>query len=236
MWTPTALGSEAYPAAARGWRVVEHQYTISTRKIVDTKDEQNLLEDILEETKPNYPPEAAHLHYLLKTPFRYPPSPYGSRFRRPFDGRGVFYCAEAIRSALAEFTYWRKRFFNASPGIPLPRNHESLTVFSVQYGTDRQLDLTRPPLVRDRKYWIDADNYSATQALADAAREAGIEVIRYESVRDPKHGANLALLSPKVFTTHEPLEQQTWYLYLASSEANCVRDNSRETFTFFPGK
>ena len=141
--------------------------------------------------------EADHLHYLLKTPFRYfPPNPHGSRFRRPHDGRGVFYCAEKIRTALAELSYWRRRFIEASPGTPLPRNHEALTVFSIAYQVDLQLDLTLPPLVAERHLWTHPDDYTATQVLAESARDGGVKAIRYESVRDPKHGANLALLTP----------------------------------------
>lgn len=232
MWTPTALASEARAAGGEAWRVVEHQYTVSTRKVVDTLDEQGLLEDILEQTKPPYPPEAAHLHYLLKTPFRYPPSPFGSRWRRPNDGHGVFYCAEAIRTALAEFSYWRRRFIEASPGTPLPRAQEALTVFSVAWRSRRRLDLTRPPLDADRELWTHPEDYTATQALAGEARRAGIDVIRYESVRDPAHGANLALLDPGVFDCQAPTAQQTWYLYLGATESNCVRAGRDESITF----
>lgn len=232
MWTHTALASEAGPSAGEAWRVVEHQYTVSTRKVVDTLDEQSLLEDILEETKPAYPPAAAGLHYLLKTPFRYPPSPFGSRFRRPHDGHGVFYCAEAIRTGLAEFSYWRRRFIGASPGTPLPKTQESLTVFSIAYRTPLRLDLTWPPLDADRSLWTHPEDYTATQALAEEARRGGIELIRYESVRDPEHGVNLALLDPAAFDGITPVVQQTWYLYLGSTESNCVRAGRDESFTF----
>ena len=71
MWTPTELASESHFRAGRAWRVVEHQYTVSTRKIVDTRSEQELLEDILEQSKPPVPRGAEKLHYLLQTPFRY---------------------------------------------------------------------------------------------------------------------------------------------------------------------
>lgn len=213
--------------------MVEHQYTFSTRRVVDTQFEQELLEDILEESKPPYAPGTEHLDYLLKTPFRYPPSPYSSRFRRAHEGVGVFYCAEAIRTALAEFSHWRRHFFMASPGTPLPRHEESLTIFNVAYQAQLQLDLTSPPLLVDRIRWTDPADYSFTQALADAARAGGIDVIRYESVRDPERGPNLALLRPQVFAHPAPLSQQTWYLYLGLTETNCTRSTGRgETFTF----
>lgn len=212
--------------------MVEHQYTASTRKVVDTQEEQDLLEEILEETKPAYPPEAAGLHYLLKTPFRYPPSPFDSRFRRPQEGCGVFYCAETLRTALAEFSYWRRRFIQASTGTPLPRTQECLTAFTITYQAQRQLDLTRPPLDADRALWTHPFDYSATQTLAREARRGGIDAIRYASVRDLDQGINLALLDPAVFDCTEPVRQQTWYLYLGSTESNCIRAGRAEAFTF----
>lgn len=235
MWTPSALASEAGKAGGEIWRTVEHQYTTSTRKIVDTRAEQELLETILDKSKPPYPPDVEHLHYLLKTPFRYlPPNPQGSRFRRARSAAGVFYGSEELRTALAELSYHRVRFFSASPQTPLPRNAERLTAFTVGYATARGLDLTRPPLNRDRALWTERHDYSATQALADAARQAKIETIRYESVRDAQAGANAALLTPRVFTTDEPITQQTWLLYLADTEVNCVRatDRGSESFVF----
>lgn len=236
MWTPTALASEARLMAGTVWRVVEHQYTASTRKIVDTLAEQDLLEEILEESKPPYPPEAERLHYLLKTPFRYyPANPYGSRFRRCNIGEGVFYASEHIRTALAEFSYYRIRFFQASPDTPLPRNEERLTAFTAAYQSHKALDLTLAPLNRDRHQWIAANDYSATQSLADNVRKAEIDAIRYESVRDAEQGINIALLQPSVFVSQKPIIEQTWFLYLAPTEVNCVRVNtggSDEKWTF----
>ncbi|KAF0190492.1 MAG: RES domain family protein [Gammaproteobacteria bacterium] len=228
MWTPTELASNARSLGGTLWRAVEHQYTVSTRRIVDRMDEQALLEDILEETKPVYPPEADGLHYLLKTPFRYDaPYPNGSRFRRSGPGAGVFYAAEKIRTSLAEFISWRLRFFKASPATPFPKNEGRLTVFSANYQTAAALDLTVPPLDRDRSLWMQPRDYSATQALADTARAAAIEALRYESVRDVEGDANIAVLTPRAFTTKDPVEQQTWFLYMDASEANCVRTNQR---------
>ncbi len=47
------------------------------------------------------------------------------------------------------------------------------------------LDLTRPPLNRDAQQWTHPTDYSHCQALADAARDAGATVIRYQSARAP---------------------------------------------------
>ena len=228
MWTVTALASEARPAKGVIWRVVEDQYRASTRKLVDTLEEHDLLEALLDQDKPPYPVEAEGLHYLLKTPFRYhPPPPFGSRFRRPAAGNGIFYGSEDIRTALAELAYWRLKFFRDAPAAVLPRQEERLTVFSTRYATERQLDLTRAPLNKDRQRWINPEDYSDTQALADRAREAEIEVIRYQSVRDTQQGANVALLTPTVFVGKKPVTQQTWFLYLAAAEINFTRAHAK---------
>ncbi len=97
--------------------MVEAQYLASTAKIVDTRAEQELLEDILEERKPPIPQEAASLHYLLFSPFRYETRhPSGSRFRAVSDP-GVFYAAETVRTAAAEVGYWRWRFLQDTTGL-----------------------------------------------------------------------------------------------------------------------
>ncbi|HSH29664.1 MAG TPA: RES family NAD+ phosphorylase, partial [Thiohalobacter sp.] len=140
---------------------------------------------MLEQSKPAYPPGSAQLDYLLKTPFRYhPPRLHGSRFGRASPGEGVFYAAEQRRTALAEHAFWQRRFFAASPGTPLPRLEVRLTVFSIEYDSGACLDLTKPPLSRYRDIWTDPDDYTQTQALGDRARAEGVDMLRYESVRD----------------------------------------------------
>lgn len=218
------------------WRAVEHQHTISTRKIVDTRDEQELLEEILEASKPEYPAGAESLHYLLKTPFRhFAPYPHGSRFRRIRSHDGVFYASEHIRTALAEFAHYRVRFFEASPQTPLPHKDLLTTVFSAKYATRNCLDLTLPPFVKHRSRWVHSTDYSATQEFADQARAAKVDVLRYESVRDVTGGINIALLSPKAFALNDPVDHQVWILYIAASEINCTRTGllgNEERWTF----
>ena len=92
-WTQDALRSELSHLQAPAWRLVEAQHVVSTLNLVDNLEEQTLLEDILEETKPPVPVDCKHLDYLLSTPFRYRPYPYGSRFRKPGLTHGVWYCA-----------------------------------------------------------------------------------------------------------------------------------------------
>jgi hypothetical protein len=85
---------------------VEAQHQISTLKIVDTLEEQALLETLLEESKPVLPPECKGLDYLLATPFRYGAIyPHGSRFRRAGRTLGVYYASEAVETAISEMAF-----------------------------------------------------------------------------------------------------------------------------------
>ena len=94
------------------------------------------------------------------------------------------------------------------------------------------VDLTTPPLVRDRKLWTDPNDYSPCQELADHAREAGINVIRYESVRDPGHQANIALLSPAALDANAPSTYQTWRMLLRRDRVDAVREMPRTALSF----
>ena len=145
-WTPAALSSEARPLSGTCWRLVEAQHRVSTLKLVDTVEEQSVLEDLIQDTKPVLPAECAHLHYLLSTPFRYGAAyPVGSRFRRAGLTEGVFYAAEEPHTAVAEIEFYRLLFYVESPGTPWPQNAAEYTAFSAAYATKRGIDLTGPP-------------------------------------------------------------------------------------------
>jgi hypothetical protein len=77
-------------------------------------------------------------------------------------------------------------------------------------------------------------NYASCQELADAARAAGIDVIRYRSARDPKRGTNLALLACRAFTAPQPLERQTWHMRLAATGVHAVCEFPAMRLSFLP--
>ncbi len=199
---PVAVGIEL-------WRAVEAQHVVSTMVLVDTADEQRLLEEILEAHKPAVPAAASGLHYLLFTPFRYPTSEFGSRFRAPRDP-GVFYGADVIRTACAEVGYWRWRFLMASPSLPELEPREQ-TIFQTRL-RGSTIDLREPPYLHRKRDWTDPDDYGACQTLARQARIAGVQIIRYQSVRDPDRGGCAAVLSPTAFARPRPLKLESWYL------------------------
>ena len=220
--TASALSSSAAPLSGTFWRVVEAQHFISTMKLTDTLEEQAILENLIEETKPPVPPDCERLHFLLMTPFRYSrQNPWGSRFRRPNAEDGVFYAAEHPETAIAETVFHRLRFFADSPETPWPQNAAEYSAFSVEVSCERAIDLTVMSL-GELADVLDPEDYSAGQALSDRARECGIELIRYPSVRDPAHRPNLAVLTPAAFAKPEPTGRQTWRIYLDRNGARAL--------------
>jgi hypothetical protein len=232
-WTPAGLSSDVLSLAGACWRLVEAQHRVSTLKLVDSVDEQETLEDLIQTTKPGLPPDCQHLHYLLATPFRYgAPYPHGSRFRRAGLTEGVFYAAIAPQTAVAEMAFYRLLFYAESPDTPWPANPAEYTAFSAEFATARAVDLTKGRYAKNRAQWMQLTDYAPCQALAAAARTAKVDVIRYMSVRDPHQGMNLALLAGRAFAKPRPTRLQTWHLRLSDVGVHAVCESPRSRVTY----
>ncbi len=228
-WTPPAVSSEARAWSAVAWRIVESQHIAATMKLVDTHDEQDLLESLLESSKPRLTAGLSGLDYLLATPFRYSPLRSGSRFRGITDP-GVFYGAESIHTAAAELGYWRWRFLQDAPDLERldPVAHSA---FSVALRTPA-IDLRLPPFDADRTVWRHRSDYAGTQAFARIARHAGVGAIVYQSVRDPAPAWCVAVLDPAGFAQPTPRAgMQTWYLAVSRRAVTWRREAESMTFS-----
>ena len=231
-WTPLAVSSEARAWAAPAWRIVEAQHVASTMKIVDDAAEQDVLELLLETSKPPQPSSVSRLDHLLATPFRYDPLRGGSRFRGATDP-GVFYGAESVGTACAELGYWRWKFLTDSVDLERiePVAH---TAFRVKLAAD-VVDLREPPFATDLSAWTHPTDCSATQAFTRVAREAHIGGIIYPSVRDPEPGWCVAVLEPAAFASPKPdPAMQTWWLAVQQDAVVWRRDSERLVFAASP--
>ena len=207
IWTRCGGRSEIAPLEADPWRVVEAQHQISTRKLVASDAEQVILEEILERYKP--PSSPGTLHYLLFTPFRYPPLPYGSRFGTRLEP-GVWYGSESVRTAFAEVAYYRLLFLEGTDARLAPLATD-LTAFHVPLRTDRGIDLRAAPFTGFRASLASKTSYAATQPLGAAMRAAGVEAFRYVSARDDDGGVNVGVFTPAAFAARRPRGLQTWH-------------------------
>lgn len=224
IWSVCA--ATAHPTALDGTvqRLVESQEQVATNSLVRTLAEQALLERLIEGTKPLPPPAAEGLHYLLLTPFRYPPLRYGSRFGRRTEP-SLFYGARGVETVLAESAYYRFVFWSGMetpPDAPLRTRH---TVFRTEIQTERGLRLQEPPFSGFATQLQDRASYDATQALGTAMREAGIEAFEYRSARDADGGINVALFTAAALASRRPHHQIEW---LCETRLDLVRFYSHE--------
>ena len=122
----------------------------------------HLLERLLEGDEACRPAAAAHLNWLLFTPFRYPPPPGGSRFRGP-NYPGVFYGADEYEPPAPSSATGA----GVTCGIPRRSTRCRPTPNGVS-GQDRDR-CGRPPRVavpRDRRHWTAPATMRGCQILA----------------------------------------------------------------------
>ena len=233
IWTRCGGRSNAGSYRRDAWRVVEAQHIVSTMKLVDTTAEQAELEALIEGHKPPLADEVKPLHYLLATPFRYPPTRHGSRFRRRGDP-GVWYGAETLATGFAEVAYYRMLFLEGTTAELEPITVE-LSAFAVLLKSARAIDLTRPPFLRHRARFASRTQYEEPQRLAAAMRDDGVELARYSSCRDRAWGECVAVFSPRAFAS-PPKQPFRSFLCTATRErVEMVRKNfsrERETHSF----
>lgn len=231
IWTRCAGDSELRTLRLSPWRVVEAQHQVSTRKLVDSAAEQVLLEELIDGAKP---PDLTNgsLHYLLFTPFRYPPLKYGSRFGGRHE-RGIWYGSTTRRTAFAEVAYYRLLFMEGTRA-ELGLMTTPLTAFTVRVRSVRAIDLAAPPFDTHRQAIASPVEYASSQALGTAMRSAGVELFRYPSARDAKGGMNVGALVPSVFGTAPPQGFETWHCAAARSSVEFAKSDylARETFVF----
>lgn len=191
------------------YRMVETQEGAATTTLVDDLDEQFLLEQLLDEVKPPYRKETEQLHYLISTPFRYPPLLHGSRFGDTLSP-SYFYASENIDTVLAESAYYRFVFLDdmVVPYLkPLSSGHMT---FSVNVKTSNMCDLTR---IEDKSLLESITSpfdYRLTQQFGFAIiNKHDCDVVRFLSAR-VKYGVNIAVSTPNVILSKAPTNNVDW--------------------------
>ncbi len=208
IWTRCAGDSELKSLHLSPWRVVEAQHQISTRKLVDSNEEQALLEELIETVKPA-DHTGGRLHYLLFTPFRYPPLKHGSRF----GGRnepGIWYGSLDRRTAFAEVAYYRMVFLEGT-AAELGTVETPLTAFTALVRTSRGIDLVEPPFDAHHRAITSPASYASSHPLGTAMRGVGVQAFKYPSARDVQGGVNVGVFIPSVFGRAKPKSFETWH-------------------------
>ncbi len=213
---------------------MDAQLVVSTRKIVDSLDEQLALEQLVVESERSgtRPVDGIELDDLLAAPFRDPPLPHGSRFGAPSE-RGLWYGSETERTAFAEVSYYRLVFLGGT-AADLPPLMVELATFRAAIHTERGVDLTVAPFERWDHVLASKTDYAPTQALGAAMRGDGVEAFRYVSTRDVEGGVNVALFSPLAFAARRPKTFHAWICVATPDGVELFRKDplGRQSFYF----
>lgn len=210
-------------------RLVESQEQVATNQLVSSLDRQAVLEEMLEATKPRFRLGTEKLHYLLATPFRYPPLKHGSRFGMR-SAPSLFYGALETRTVLAEAAYYRFLFWCGMVTPPEGKLDTQHTLFGAKYCTDNGLQLQALPFAAHREVLCSPSTYAPTQALGADMRVAGVEAFEFISVRDPEGGVNVALFTSAALSGNAPVFQDAW---LCELSGECVRFHAAHSRAFY---
>ena len=204
------------------YRMVENQEEVATTLITSNSEEQSVLEELLEQSKPVQPSELENRHYLIKTPFRYPPLNYGSRFGTIFSP-SLFYGSTDKKTVLTEVAYYRFRFLaDVENGQALTKHNlqSNHSVFYINAHSENAIQLTKAPFKEFKQQISAVDSFETSQALAKAMRHDGVELFNFYSARNPK-GINGAAFSHDVIKSNKPKEIENW---------QCLTQSNRVVF------
>lgn len=230
-WNGVLAAAPPVPLVGTLRRLVESQEQVATNQLVASLARQSVLEEMLEGTKPPLRRGTEPLHYLLATPFRYPPLKFGSRFGRRSEP-SLLYGSRETRTVLAEAAYYRFVFWSGMTVPPPGKLDTQHTLFGADYKTARGLQLQQPPFAKHAAQLTHASDYTSSQSLGSTMREAGIEAFEYTSARDPQHGINVALFTPVALASPRPLFQDAWLCELTGDHVRFKAQYSQETYDF----
>lgn len=195
-------------------RIVELQAHTVIRKITDTQEEYEFLEQLIESKKPRYP-NTQH-HYLIQTPFRYPlpvEPQYSSRFKPPFYTRNCLYAALLYRTSAYEYAY---HWMSQRVHIPnLSQEPQARTHFTVTFEDPHLFDLHSNS---ELKKIMDRQNYGPSHQWIESHPE--VSSILYPSSRDPEQG-DCVVTFEIVTLGAQPLSERTLHFIYQASEKKC---------------
>ncbi|MEP1446729.1 MAG: RES family NAD+ phosphorylase [Paraglaciecola sp.] len=209
-------------------RMVETQEYAATTSLVDDLEEQAILEQILDDFKPTYADDTQDLHYLISTPFRYPPLKYGSRFGAITEP-SYFYASESIQTCLAEAAFYRYYLIDGTE-TPFPKVIQSQhSLFFVNVLSRNAIDLTQISDADTQKQLTHPQSYSLTQQVGHHARKNGADLLRYFSARSQEHGINVAIDNHTIIQSRKP-EDKVEYICQLNPQTGILRFSQPKTF------
>ena len=110
-----------------------------------------------------------------------------------------------------------------------------VSAFRAGFRTDRGVDLTRPPFSAYQAQISSPVRYDDSQQLGRDTRAAEVEAFRYRSARDRQGGSNVALFTPRPFSSRKPSVPETWHCAASRETVEFVKKDVFERAAFrFP--
>jgi hypothetical protein len=231
IWAICAGATHIVPIAGTLMRMVESQEQVATTRLVDSLDKQQLLEEMLESIKPGLRKSDRKLHYLLSTPFRYPPLKHGSRFGRRGEP-SLFYGSLTLQTMLAEAAYYRLVFWFGMNSPPPRKMNTQHSIFEVGFQTSQGVKLQDAPFAAYLGTLSHPSDYRDSQAVGRAMREAGVAAFEYVSARDPDCGVNVAVFSPEALAHDKPGYMENWLAETCGEYVRFSAGRSSRVFEF----
>jgi len=209
-WRACLDRAATVPLSGQGWRVCSSLAPLATAQLVDSMDDLQLLERLLQPIEPQASATAPRLHPLLAQPWRGRPLPHGSRFGSRVSAP-LFYGGLSIETALAEAAYQRRQFWQGmSLAPPSGRLIAEQTLFSFAYHCGAGLRLQSRAFQPHSDLLLTAESSAATRQLGDLLQDRAISGFEYPSACCLDYGLNIALLTPKALSAGKPGELQQW--------------------------
>ena len=233
IWNACKGEDQIQSVSGKLYRLVESQEQVATLSYVDSLEEQSILEELIDSAKPSYPIDSEGYHYLLRTPFRYPPIKWGSRFGRTYEP-SLFYGGKNVEVCLIESAYYRFIFWYSMQKHlkekPIRSEH---TLFSTRYKTDRGIKLQSQPFNKHRNEITHKSDYRITQQLGTEMRRAGIEAFETISARDDSdQGVCVGLFDIQALPLKKPIEMTEWLCELNATTVAYKQRNQLEVVRF----
>lgn len=194
---------------AKVFRVAESQQKVATNTLVDTLQEQKMLEDMLDRVKPSIPPACEQYDYLIYTPFRYPPLKHGSRFGEKTHA-SIFYGSRYIETAFAELAYYRFVYYDGM--MTPPKKEQKVTQhasFYIDCQTEKGIALDESPFVEHKNKISNPASYDVSQKLGKEMRDKDVEAFSYFSART-ENEVNLGIFSCNAIKSLLPQKLRHW--------------------------
>ena len=168
-----------------------------------------MLEGLIEASKPSL--MDGKRHYLIETPFRYPPLEHGFRFGSRFYP-SLFYGSHTVDAMLYESAYYAFYFWSAldTPFESPVMNHK--TSFEVRVKSLSYVNLCAIQDVDIQVKLRSKSHYEFTQSVGEILRGLGVDAFSYFSARSlgtPEDAKNMGIFNIESIVS-KPLRLRSW--------------------------